>query len=126
MTSAIKESKIAATDRLRREDRWEEAQQYRDEIRKKLLADGMKRAQARDASWETMLEKYPRIADATGSEALDSDLPPEWFAAGTPDLAADFLWVYNQLGNPHVQLPPYLRKPNGTFRTTPEAAHLPC
>jgi len=104
--TTTKESKIDATDRLRREGRWEEAQRYRDEVRKKLRADGMKRTEAGEAAWDAMLDKYRPLADAPepGSAVLPGgDLPAEWANADAPDLIGDFLWVYSQLGNPQIQ-----------------------
>ena len=41
------ESKIDLTDRLRRENRWEEAAQYKDSTAKELRDGGMKRGEAR-------------------------------------------------------------------------------
>ena len=53
------ESRSVATDRLRCEGRWEEASLYRDEMRRKFKAEGLKCAEANEASWDAMLAKYP-------------------------------------------------------------------
>jgi hypothetical protein len=44
------ESKIVATDRLRKEGRWEEASLWRDNKRKQLRAEGKSKTDANDAS----------------------------------------------------------------------------
>ena len=50
------ESKIVATERLRREGRWAEASLWRDEKRKQLRADGQTKANANEASWCSRLD----------------------------------------------------------------------
>jgi hypothetical protein len=53
------ESKIGATDRLRKEGRWEEASLWRDEKRKQLRADGKhNRAESNAAAWDAMIEQF--------------------------------------------------------------------
>ncbi len=104
--STTKESMIAVTDRLRREGRWEEAQRYRDQVRKALLVEGKKRAEAREASWEAMIEEYPPLPDApeAGAAVLpEGEAPAEWANAGAPELTGDFLRVYANLGNSAVK-----------------------
>ena len=55
----VNESKIALTERLRREGRWAEASKFKDEAVKKLRAGGMRRAEAREEAWEKMAEAFP-------------------------------------------------------------------
>ena len=95
----MQESKIDATDRLRREGRWEEASAYRDEVRKRLRAEGKPKAEAVDASWEAMVEKYPPLEpdepestlDPTGVEFGSEPTTPlkesEWVAEALGQLA---------------------------------------
>jgi hypothetical protein len=53
------ESKIVATDRLRKEGRWEAASLWRDEKRKQLRADGKhNRAESNAAAWAAMIEEF--------------------------------------------------------------------
>jgi hypothetical protein len=54
----MKESKIHATERLRREGRWDEASAFRDNVRKRLRADGKPKSEANDLAWEAMIDKY--------------------------------------------------------------------
>ncbi len=68
------ESQIVATDRLRREGRWEEASLFRDESRKQIRAEGKSKAEAREASWAAMLVKYPPLpAEACGEDESETD-----------------------------------------------------
>ncbi len=60
----MNESKIDLTERLRQEGRWSEASKSKDEIVKKLRADGMKRTEAREEAWEKMSEAYPPLIEA--------------------------------------------------------------
>ena len=57
------ESKIDATDRLRREGRWEEASFRRDLERKRLRAEGKSRRDANEESWNWMIERYDPLTD---------------------------------------------------------------
>jgi hypothetical protein len=52
------ESKIVATDRLRKEGRWEEASVWRDEKSKQLRTDGQARAESNESSWDAMLKQF--------------------------------------------------------------------
>ena len=100
------ESRIAVTDRLRQEGRWEEACLYRDNIRKQLRADGMARADANDRAWEAMVEKFPPLPPVERK-----DDPDDWWPEDTvtrnginrPNLVRDTLWVYEHLAQRNVQ-----------------------
>ena len=59
----MNESKIELTERLRREGRWSEASQFKDEVLKKLRSDGMTRADAAEQAWERMAAQYPPLAN---------------------------------------------------------------
>ena len=84
------ESKIATTDRLRREGRWEDASQYREETRRKLRADGKSKNEAGEAAWVAMLEKYPPAGEATDTNAEPDDTDhhdlPRWQLPKIQDL----------------------------------------
>ena len=95
------ESKINATDRLRREGRWEEASQFRDQVKQQLRTEGKSRQEANDAAWAAMIAKYPPLAQSDGADEFDdvwiedtdgSHDDPKW-----PNLVADILWVYLHL-----------------------------
>ena len=57
------ESRIEATDRLRREGRWEAASHAREEKRQQLRAEGLKRADANDQAWRWMIDEFTPLAD---------------------------------------------------------------
>ena len=82
----MQEHELTEYQRLRAEGQWIAASEFREAERKRLRAAGRNRQQARDESWEAMLEKYPpqdgqtparRSAVALGrrseADAADSD-----------------------------------------------------
>ena len=109
----MKESQIVATDRLRREDRWDEATLYRDQARRQLRSEGKAKAEARETSWNMMLEKFPPMEsmeeESPGPSAgqpsesdledVDFDALLEKFGQNSPDFARDVFWVYHNLSN---------------------------
>jgi len=102
----MSESRIAATDRLRREGRWDEASIYRDQVRKRLRGEGIDRTEAGDRAWQEMLEKYPPLPESDPSSDISEDLEahiwpdPGW---SPPNLARDILWVYQNLVRQNVR-----------------------
>ena len=105
----MKESRIEATDRLRREKRWDEASQYRDEVRKRLRDEGKSRQEASDEAWDAMLEQFPPLpAPPTAPDALDlsdaDDALIDQLAAVPVDLVRDAHWVYANLEHPRIRL----------------------
>ena len=92
------ESKIVATDRLRRESRWAEASVWRDEKRKQLRADGQTKADSNEASWDAMIEQFPPLPPSEYAPTVGSstdglelvDVGPDDYD-GQPDLARDTL-----------------------------------
>ena len=100
------EGKIAITERLRKEGRWEEASKFRDEARQRLRTDGKSKHEAAEEAWALMAQEFPTLASTTlDDEALTSldDLDPEELATLADglhtDLARDVLWVYANLEN---------------------------
>lgn len=102
------ESKIEATHRLRQEGRWEAASLYRDEVRKRHRSDGMKRSEANEAAWESMLNEYPPIVDEPVEDVAVND-----DAAAMAELAArskgqevdvnrDVKWAYDEMVDMHA------------------------
>lgn len=55
----MQEHELKEYHRLRAEGQWIAASEFREAERKRLRAAGRNRQQARDESWEAMLEKYP-------------------------------------------------------------------
>jgi len=96
----MSESKIVATDRLRKEGRWEEASLWRDNKRKQLRAEGKSKTDANDASWQAMTESFPPLPQ----EEVPSDEPSAPMELldledydDRPDMSRDILWVYENL-----------------------------
>ena len=91
------ESKIGATDRLRKEGRWEEASLWRDNKRKQLRAEGHAKTKASDTSWQAMIEVFPPLpqeeieanAACETVELLDLENYQE-----RPDMSPDNQWAY--------------------------------
>jgi len=102
------ESRSAATNRLHREGRWEEASIYRDNVRRELRAQKVPRTEANDRAWTAMIENFPPLAVPAQASVADADPSIEEetidFAAllertkgNRPDLDRDALWAYEQL-----------------------------
>jgi hypothetical protein len=104
------ESKVSATDRLRRDGRWNEASEFRDRARKELRASGMNRSLAAEEAWVRMIAEYPASEAEAGEE---SSAEPDWPVGFTEDdeqealesisgkladFDRDFVWAYSQLG----------------------------
>ena len=106
------ESKIAATERLRREGRWDEASQHRDEIRRQLRADGKSKIEAGEAAWQAMIQEFPpKLAESKDASAdqddtelhdLDIDELISRADGSSLDLERDILWVYENVENKRV------------------------
>lgn len=60
------ESKIEATHRLQREDRWNLASRYRDAQRLRLKAEGRTRAEAREEAWRLMIDRFRPLDESAG------------------------------------------------------------
>ncbi|QDT50432.1 hypothetical protein Pan258_44910 [Symmachiella dynata] len=85
----MEESKIDLTERLRRENRWAEASQFKDELVRTFRSEGMKRAEAGEEAWRRMAEKYPPLPVAEAENIIArvqgvGKIPPAW-----PELPAN-------------------------------------
>ena len=98
------ESKIELTERLRRDNRWDEAAKFKETARADFRAKGMKRAEAAEAAWEAMAEAYPPrpVAEATAEPVSNDggrvrglgDIPAAWGTLpANASLAAEIGWV---------------------------------
>ena len=86
------ESKIAATDRLRQEGRWDEASRFRDDQRLKLKEAGIKGSAAKEEAWRIMLDWYPPIQqDCTEHFLHLAAYPPIDRNSAHPDFPAAWL-----------------------------------
>ena len=102
----MNESKIALTERLRREGRWDAATKFKDDALRDFRAKGMKRDEASDAAWEAMEQAFPPTAavasttDIRAEEAIDtrvqglSEIPAGWPPLpANASLQAEISWV---------------------------------
>jgi hypothetical protein len=104
------ESKIGATDRLRKEGRWAEASLWRDEKRKQLRAEGLSKAEANEASWQAMIEQFPPLettVDGPSKGSLSNvvelvDFDPDNYDSPT-DISGDIAWTYANLARKGVE-----------------------
>ena len=56
-----KETRAEAMHRLIAEGRWDQATEYRHQVREQLRARGTTKRQARDVAWKMMLEQFPPL-----------------------------------------------------------------
>lgn len=102
----MNESKIALTERLRREGRWDAASKFKDDALREFRAKGMKRDEASEAAWEAMEQAYPPIAavaattDTRAEEPIDtrvqglSEIPAGWpQLPANAALPSEIAWV---------------------------------
>ncbi len=100
------ESKIALTERLRREGNWSEASKFKDGALRDFRAKGMKRDEASDAAWEAMEQAFPptdavaSTTDIRAEEPIDtrvqglSEIPAGWPPLpANASLQAEISWV---------------------------------
>ena len=104
-TLPIAESKIALTDRLRREDRWEAATLRKQELANEIKGAGKSRKDANEEAWTRMAAEYPPLRAQSAADAIPTaeqaaiddelDSLAERAAEAKPDLIGDTLWVYS-------------------------------
>jgi hypothetical protein len=105
LEARVAESRIEATDRLRREGRWEAASKFREEKRREFKAAGLKRAEANDAAWDAMLAVFPPASTGTCTgepTAVPDDAAIAALASRRPSpmsYADEVAWVYSHLGD---------------------------
>ena len=99
----MSESKIDATDRLRREGRLEAFNLRRDEIRNELRDAGKKRQEARDKAWSRAIEEFSPLTDEPKTPeaevAVEDDFPDLAIDEDASDIVADAKWVYHHLSH---------------------------
>ncbi len=109
------ESKIELSERLRRENRWDEASRFKDTAVKDFKSQGMKRTEATEAAWEAMAEAFPpleppeALSDAPGGceghdEPDDELIDVDALVAKQPhDFNRDVQWVYTHLADRNAE-----------------------
>lgn len=97
------ESKIEVTDRLRREGRWDAACRFRDELKRRLQAEGRTRKEANEQAWQAMIAEFPPLPGDEPLDYADDELGEPANDGDTVDIVADLRWVYRTLGRKRVQ-----------------------
>jgi hypothetical protein len=102
------ESRIAATDRLRREGRYQEAAAFRDEKRRELREAGAGRHEAVEQSWLAMIDRFPPL-EVNSSVVQSRDTSFHLVGAvrarsreAEPSPIDDVVWVYDHLGDEEI------------------------
>jgi hypothetical protein len=91
----VSETKIAATNRLRQEKRWEKASRYRNDQRRRLRAEGMKRRDAHEEAWRLMLKTFPPYdRDGNVHYLALGDFPPQCLPESCQPEITDVWRVY--------------------------------
>jgi hypothetical protein len=109
---SVMENRLQATERLRREGRWEEASAFKEVQRQALRAQGTPRSKANDQAWVNTIEKFSPSPLAEGS--LDSADPQGFDEAeierlmlradgAATDLTRDVEWAYANAENKAVR-----------------------
>ncbi len=86
----MNESKIGITERLRREGRWDEATQFKDEALKELRSNGMRRDEATQTAWEEMEQSYPPIAAVAATADMQAEVATDKRIHGLSDIPASW------------------------------------
>lgn len=104
----MEEAKIAITERLRADGRWEEAAKFKDSEVRRLRGEGVPAKKARQTAWEEMARKYPP-ADTNEAQVQHglAEVNAEQITAladAPVDYLGDVVWVYRHMANPLVSL----------------------
>ncbi|MBC8354932.1 MAG: hypothetical protein H8E66_23380 [Planctomycetes bacterium] len=108
----MNESRIEATDRLRREGRWSEASKFKDATVKRLRAEGKPKAEASELAWREMMTKYsplpssepqPKSDDPLSLEGADPEVIDR-LAEVAPDWDRDVRWTYTNFAHPNPRI----------------------
>ncbi|MCA9130734.1 MAG: hypothetical protein KDB22_26795 [Planctomycetales bacterium] len=86
----MNESKIALTERLRREGRWDAATKFKDDALRDFRAKGMKRDEAADAAWEAMEKAFPPIASVASTTDIRAEEPVNTLVQGLSEIPASW------------------------------------
>jgi len=102
----VNESKIALTERLRREGRWDAASKFKDDALRDFRGKGMKRDEASEAAWEAMEQAFPPRAAVAATADMEaevatntrihglSEIPAGWpTLPANASLQAEISWV---------------------------------
>jgi hypothetical protein len=84
----VNESKIALTERLRREGRWNAASKFKDDALRDFRAKGMKRDEASEAAWDAMEQAFPPIANVAATADMQAEVATDTRIHGLSEIPA--------------------------------------
>jgi len=120
----MNESRIELTERLRREGRWSEASQFKDQVLRGLREEGMKRNEAGDEAWRQMAAAFPALPEqdvvVASGRVQGLGIPESWGAIpSNASLQSELSWVTAN------RLRVVEEKPGGVIRVRLERAGSP-
>jgi len=86
----VNESKIALTERLRREGRWDAATKFKDDALRDFRSKGMRRDEASEAAWEAMEQAYPPIAAVAPTADMQAEVVTDTRIQGPSEIPSDW------------------------------------
>jgi hypothetical protein len=89
-SNRVNESKIALTERLRREGRWNAASKFKDDALRDFRAKGMKRDEASEAAWDAMEQAFPPIATVAATADMRAEVATDTRIQGLSEIPADW------------------------------------
>lgn len=84
----VNESKIALTERLRREGNWSAASKFKDDALRDFRAKGIKRDEASESAWEAMEQAYPPIAAVAATTEMQAEVATDTRIHGLSEIPA--------------------------------------
>lgn len=84
----MNESRIALTERLRREGRWDASSKFKDDALREFRAKGMKRDEASEAAWEAMEQAFPPIAAVAATAEMQAEVAADTGIDGLSEIPA--------------------------------------
>ncbi len=84
----MNESKIALTERLRREGNWSAASKFKDDALRDFRSKGMKRDEAADAAWAALEQAFPPRASVASTTDIRAEEPMDMQIQGLSEIPA--------------------------------------
>ena len=86
----MNESKIALTERLRREGNWSAASKFKDDALRDFRSKGMKRDEASEAAWDAMEQAFPPIATVAATTGMREEVVTDTRIQGLSEIPSDW------------------------------------
>ena len=89
-SNSVNESKIALTERLRREGNWSAASKFKDDALRDFRSKGMKRDEASEAAWDAMEQAFPPIATVAATTGMREEVVTDTRIQGLSEIPSDW------------------------------------